>query len=90
MSYVFSVDSIRGAHTIAGEGLKWERGGAEPLTLTTAYEDPFCFAFAPNVTFTTLRQWLVPAVADEPTAHVVPFLCPLYKLFCELVSCIIK
>jgi len=25
------------------------------------------------VTFTALRQWLVPAVADEPTAHVVPF-----------------
>ena len=33
-----------------------------------------CFAFAAIVTFTALRQWLVPAVADEPTTvHVVPF-----------------
>ena len=32
-----------------------------------------CFAIAAIVTFTALRQWLVPAVADEPTAHVVPF-----------------
>jgi len=30
---------------------------------------------APIVTFTALRQWLVPAVADEPTTYVV-FLCP--------------
>ena len=30
------IDSIRGAHTIAGGGLKSEQG-AEPLTLTTAY-----------------------------------------------------
>jgi len=49
-----------------------------------------CFAFAAIVTFTALRQWLVPAVADEPTAHVVPFLYPLCKLFYELVSCINK
>ena len=33
-----------------------------------------CFAFAAIVTFTALRQWLVPAVADEPTTHVVPFM----------------
>jgi len=26
-------------------------------------------------TFTALHQWLVPAVADEPTAYVVLFLC---------------
>ena len=26
-----------------------------------------CFAIAAIVTFTALRQWLVPAVADEPT-----------------------
>ena len=32
-----------------------------------------CFAFAPIATFTALRQWLVPAVADEPTTHVAPF-----------------
>jgi len=32
-----------------------------------------CFAFAPIVTFTALRQWLVPTVADEPTTHVVSF-----------------
>ena len=30
------------------------------------------FAFAPILTFTALRLWLVPAVADEPTTHV-PF-----------------
>ena len=29
--------------------------------------------FAPIVTFTALRQWLVPAVADEPITQVVPF-----------------
>ena len=45
-----------------------------------------CFAFAPIVTFTALRQWLVPAVADEPTTHVVSFYaCALCKLFYELV-----
>jgi len=49
----------------------------------------FYFAFSPIVTFTALRQWLVTAVADEPTTHVL-FLCPLYKLFYELVSFIIK
>ena len=32
------------------------------------------YAFAPIVTFTALRQWLVPAVADESTTHVVPFM----------------
>jgi len=32
-----------------------------------------CFAFAHIVTFTALRQWLLPAVADQPTTHVVPF-----------------
>ena len=37
-----------------------------------------------------LRQWLVPAVPDEPTTYVVPFLCPLCKLFYELVSRIIN
>ena len=26
-----------------------------------------------GVTFTALRQWLVTAVADEPTTHVVSF-----------------
>ena len=31
------------------------------------------FCLSPIVTFTALRQWLVPAVADEPTTHVVPF-----------------
>ena len=46
-----------------------------------------CFAFAAIVTFTALRQWLVPAVADEPTTHVVPFLCPLCKLF-YVVLCV--
>ena len=52
-----------------------------------------CFAFAAIVTFTALRQWLVPAVADEPTTHDITrcaFLYPLCKLFYELVSCINK
>ena len=48
-----------------------------------------CFAFAPIVTFTA-HQWLVPAVADEPTTHVVPFYVHCVKLFYELVSCINK
>ena len=26
-----------------------------------------------NYLITALRQWLAPAVADEPTTHVVPF-----------------
>ena len=30
-----------------------------------------CFVFVTIVT--ALRQWLVPAVADEPPTHVVPF-----------------
>ena len=46
-----------------------------------------CFAFAPIVTFTVLRQWLVLAVADEQQ-HTL--LCPLCKLFYELVSSINK
>jgi len=50
----------------------------------------FCHADLPIVTFTALRQWLVRAVADEPTAHVVPFLYSLSKLFYDLVSCIIE
>jgi len=39
-----------------------------------------CFAFAPIVTFTALRQWLDPAVADEPTTHIVPFY--VHCVFC--------
>jgi len=33
-----------------------------------------CFTLPYIVTFTALRQWLEPAAADEPTAHVVPSL----------------
>jgi len=33
-----------------------------------------CFAFAAIVAFTALRQWLVPAVADEPTARCAIFI----------------
>ena len=40
---------------------------------------------------TALRQWLVPAVADEPTTHVVPFYIHCVNCFInELVSCINK
>jgi len=42
------------------------------------------------IIITALRQWLVPAGADESTTHLVPFLCPLCKLFYELVSCTIN
>ena len=33
----------------------------------------YCVFPLPIVTFTALRQWLVPAVADEPTTYVVFF-----------------
>jgi len=54
-----------------------------------------CFAFAPIVcNFYGAASVACPctctAVADEPTTHIVPFLCPLYKLFYELASCIIQ
>ena len=46
-----------------------------------------CFAFAAIVTFTALRQWLVPAVADEPFyVHCVN----CFMWFYVLVSCINK
>jgi len=52
-----------------------------------------CFAFTAIVTFTALRQWLVPAVADEPTTHAVPFYVHCVNCFMwlyVLVSCINK
>jgi len=66
--------------------LDWPLNASSPLS-ASADLVILCFAFTPIVTFTALRQWLVPAVADEPTTHVVPFLYPLCKLFYELASC---
>jgi len=55
----------------------------------SAFYTMFCLCSI--VIFTALRQWLVPAVADEPTTHVVPFYIYCVNCFInELVSCINK
>ena len=51
------------------------------ISLVLCVINILCFTLPYIVTFTVLLQCLVPAVADEPTAHVVPFLYPFYKLF---------